>query len=65
MLQMNTGSIWIGQKVMERIREESQASQRRNFLLKLTLDKVNIIFSHNKLFYIFIFFKSNFDIFSG
>lgn len=44
MLQANTGSIWIGQKVMERIRDESQAIQRRNFLLKLTLDKVKLIF---------------------
>lgn len=41
MLQINTGSIWIGQKVMERINEENQANQRRNFLVKLTLDKVS------------------------
>lgn len=41
MLQVNTGSIWIGQKVMERISEENQANQRRNFIVKLTLDKVS------------------------
>lgn len=40
MLQVNSGSIWIGSKVMERIREESHSSQRKNFILKLTLDKV-------------------------
>lgn len=40
MLQMNTGSIWIGQKVMERINEENQTNQRRNFLVRLTVDKV-------------------------
>lgn len=43
MLQVNTGSIWIGQKVMERISEENQANQRRNFLVKLTLDKVSLV----------------------
>lgn len=43
MLQINTGSIWIGQKVMERICEENQANQRRNFLVKLTLDKVSLL----------------------
>lgn len=42
MLQTNTGSIWIGQKVMDRIREEGQVHQRRNFLLRLTLDKVRL-----------------------
>lgn len=41
MLQVNAGSIWIGTKVMERIREESQSSQRKNFIVKLTLDKVS------------------------
>lgn len=41
MFQVNAGSIWIGQKVMERIREESHINQRRNFLVKLTLDKVS------------------------
>lgn len=40
MLQVNAGSIWIGTKVIERIREESQSSQRQNFIVKLTLDKV-------------------------
>lgn len=45
MLQINTGSIWIGQKVMERISEENQANQRRNFLVKLTLDKVSSTFA--------------------
>lgn len=41
MLQVNAGSLWIGTKVMERIREESQSSQRQNFFVKLTLDKVS------------------------
>lgn len=41
MLQVNAGSLWIGTKVMERIREECQSSQRQNFLVKLTLDKVS------------------------
>lgn len=44
MLQVNSGSIWIGSKVMERIREESQSSQRKNFFVKLTLDKVSTPF---------------------
>lgn len=42
MLQINAGSIWIGSKVMERIREDSQTNQRQSFLVKLTLDKVSI-----------------------
>lgn len=41
MLQVNAGSIWIGTKVMERIREDSQSNQRKNFIVKLTLDKVS------------------------
>lgn len=41
MLQVNAGSLWIGTKVMERIREESQSSQRKSFLVKLTIDKVS------------------------
>lgn len=41
MLQVNAGSIWVGSKVRERIREESQSSQRQNFIVKLTLDKVS------------------------
>lgn len=41
MLQVNAGSMWIGTKVMERIREESQSSQRQSFIVKLTLDKVS------------------------
>lgn len=41
MLQINAGSMWIGTKVMERIREESQSSQRQSFIVKLTLDKVS------------------------
>lgn len=45
MLQVNAGSIWIGTKVMERIREDSQSNQRRNVIVKLTLDKVSV---HNK-----------------
>lgn len=40
MLQTNAGSIWVGQKVMEKIRDESHANQRQSFLVKLTLDKV-------------------------
>lgn len=41
MLQINAGSMWIGTKVMERIREESQSSKRQNFLVKITQDKVS------------------------
>lgn len=43
MLQVNAGSIWIGTKVMERIRDENQSNQRKNFIVKLTLDKVSAI----------------------
>lgn len=43
MLQINAGSMWIGTKVMERIREESQSSKRQNFLVKITQDKVSNI----------------------
>lgn len=43
MLQINAGSIWVGQKVMEKIRDETHANQRQSFLVKLTLDKVRFI----------------------
>lgn len=46
MLQMNAGSIWVGSKVLERIRDESQTSQRQRFILKLTLDKVSQNINH-------------------
>lgn len=65
MLQLNTGSIWIGQKVMDRIREEGQVHQRRNFLLRLTLDKVRLTQHSNSkqiysMFLIEIFFSRMF-----
>lgn len=41
MLQVNAGSIWVGQKVMEKVREENQSNQRHNFFVKLTMDKVS------------------------
>lgn len=64
MLQANTGSIWIGSKVLERIREENQTSKRRNFLVKLAVDKVLkyiITICSTKLFNIFMFNFSGSD----
>lgn len=40
MIQVNAGSIWVGQKVMEKVREVNQTSQRQSFIVKLTMDKV-------------------------
>lgn len=60
MLQVHSGSIWIGQKVAEKVRESSQQNQKRNFIIRITLDKV-IVFLHffsnlNCVFnYMFIF----------
>lgn len=42
MLQVNAGSIWVGQKVVEKVREMGQYSKRQNFLVKMTMDKVSI-----------------------
>ncbi|XP_019534413.2 palmitoyltransferase Hip14 isoform X2 [Aedes albopictus] len=39
MLQPHLGSIWIGSKVSEKIRDLTQQSQRRNLLVRFTLDK--------------------------
>ena len=39
MVQVNSGSMWISQKVMERVREMSQTQQRRNCLVRWTTDK--------------------------
>ncbi|XP_055629009.1 palmitoyltransferase Hip14 isoform X2 [Toxorhynchites rutilus septentrionalis] len=39
MLQPHLGSIWIGSKVSEKVRELSQQSQRRNMIIRFTLDK--------------------------
>uniref|UniRef100_A0A182TRT0 Palmitoyltransferase n=1 Tax=Anopheles melas TaxID=34690 RepID=A0A182TRT0_9DIPT len=39
MLQPHLGSIWIGTKVSDRIREATQQSHRRNPLVRMTLDK--------------------------
>ncbi|XP_053683911.1 palmitoyltransferase Hip14 isoform X1 [Sabethes cyaneus] len=39
MLQPHLGSIWIGSKVSEKVRELTQQSQRRNFIVRFTLDK--------------------------
>lgn len=39
MLQPHLGSIWIGSKVSEKVRELTQQSQRRNPIVRFTLDK--------------------------
>lgn len=39
MLQPHLDSIWIGSKVSEKIRDLTQQSQRRNLLVRFTLDK--------------------------
>lgn len=39
MLQPHLGSIWIGSKVSEKVRDLTQQSQRRNFIVRFTLDK--------------------------
>ncbi|XP_062560305.1 palmitoyltransferase Hip14 isoform X2 [Armigeres subalbatus] len=39
MLQPHMGSIWIGSKVSEKIRDLTQQSQRRNLIVRFTLDK--------------------------
>lgn len=46
MLQVNAGSLWVGQKVMEKVREVSHNSQRQNFLIKITMDKVSVACTH-------------------
>lgn len=40
MLQVHAGSIWIGQKIVEKVREHSQTTMRRNLFVRITLDKV-------------------------
>lgn len=42
MLKTQIGSIWIGNKVAERINEAEQASNRRGLFVRLALDKVNL-----------------------
>ncbi|KAL9704165.1 hypothetical protein quinque_007683 [Culex quinquefasciatus] len=39
MLQPHLGSIWIGSKVSEKVRELTQQSQRRNIIVRMTHDK--------------------------
>ncbi|XP_037025556.1 palmitoyltransferase Hip14 isoform X2 [Bradysia coprophila] len=39
MLQVHAGSVWIGQKIVEKIREHSQTTMRRNVFVRMTLDK--------------------------
>ncbi|XP_065079483.1 palmitoyltransferase Hip14 isoform X2 [Ochlerotatus camptorhynchus] len=39
MLQPHLGSIWIGSKVSEKVRDLTQQSQRRNLIVRFTLDK--------------------------
>lgn len=71
MLQINAGSMWIGQKVMEKIREESPTNQRRNFLVKITLDKVSYLSKANKrksnylIYDIFVYFIASSLVFDG
>lgn len=49
MLQVHAGSIWIGQKIVEKVREHSQTTMRRNLFVRMTLDKVsNRSFSKKK-----------------
>lgn len=40
MLKTQVGSIWIGNKVIEKINEVEQASNRRGLFVRLALDKV-------------------------
>lgn len=71
MLQVNAGSMWIGQKVMEKIREESPTNQRRNFLVKITLDKVSYLSKANKqkaitqFMIFFVYFIASSLVFNG
>lgn len=39
MLQAHLGSVWIGSKVAEKVKEKIQMQQKRNFVTKLMLDK--------------------------
>lgn len=41
MLQTHAGSVWIGSKVIEKVREINQSTQRRNLFLRIPMDKVN------------------------
>lgn len=40
MLQMQAGAIWIGQKVVERVVEMNQSTQKRNLCVRIHNDKV-------------------------
>lgn len=42
MLHAHAGSIWIGQKVVEKVRELNQSTNRRNCLIRISSDKVRI-----------------------
>lgn len=47
MLQMQAGSIWIGQKVVERIVEMNQSTQKRNVCVRIHTDKVRGIYARD------------------
>lgn len=40
MLQVHAGSVWIGSKVIEKIRELNQSQQRRHMFVRIPMDKV-------------------------
>lgn len=43
MLKAHTGSIWIGTKVAEKVKDRDQSLKRKNIFVRLALDKVNPI----------------------
>lgn len=47
MLQVQAGSIWIGQKVVERVVDMNQSTQKRSLCVRIHTDKVrvNLVFS--------------------
>lgn len=40
MLQVHAGSVWIGSKVIEKVRELNQTQQRRHMFVRIPMDKV-------------------------
>lgn len=48
MLQSQIGSVWVGSKVAEKIREQLNTSRSRTFLFKITKDKVSEIINKRK-----------------
>lgn len=44
LLQSHTNSVWIGPKVAEKVKEAIASSKSRNFLTKITRDKVRLDF---------------------